>query len=299
MKKAVLIYNPSSGKELASEYKDRVVEVVTSMQYEVEVKETQGPKDATHFAAQACEQRVDFVIGMGGDGTINEIVNGLAEQQHMPLFSFIPLGTVNDFARALGIPLDPEEAIEALKVSKEQRADIGKLGNDYFMNIVAIGEIASKVADTSIESKTRLGPLAYLLEGTKAILQDNEVTMKIVHDEGEWEGDMTLVLIALTNSVGGFERLAPDAEVDDGFLHVFIIHESGIPGFLRVGTKLLQGKIAEDDGVDYIRTKKVHIETSQELFCNVDGDEGTCTPVDIQVLAQHLRVLVPEKLENN
>lgn len=299
MKKAVLIYNPSSGKELASEYKDRVVEVVTSMQYEVEVKETQGPKDATHFAAQACEQRVDFVIGMGGDGTINEIVNGLAEQQHMPLFSFIPLGTVNDFARALGIPLDPEEAIEALKVSKEQRADIGKLGNDYFMNIVAIGEIASKVADTSIESKTRLGPLAYLLEGTKAILQDNEVTMKIVHDEGEWEGDMTLVLIALTNSVGGFEKLAPDAEVDDGFLHVFIVHESGIPGFLRVGTKLLQGKIAEDDGVDYIRTKKVHIETSQELFCNVDGDEGTCTPVDIQVLAQHLRVLVPEKLENN
>ncbi len=299
MKKAVLIYNPSSGKELASEYKDRVVEVVTSMQYEVEVKETQGPKDATRFAAQACEQRVDFVVGMGGDGTINEIVNGLAEQQHMPLFSFIPLGTVNDFARALGIPLDPEEAIEALKVGKEQRADIGKLGNDYFMNIVAIGEIASKVADTSIESKTRLGPLAYLLEGTKAILQDNEVSMKISYDEGEWEGDMTLVLIALTNSVGGFERLAPDAEVDDGFLHVFIIHESGIPGFLRVGTKLLQGKIAEDDGVDYIRTKKVHIETSQELFCNVDGDEGTCTPVDIQVLAQHLRVLVPEKLENN
>lgn len=299
MKKAVLIYNPSSGKELASEYKDRVVEVVTSMQYEVEVKETQGPKDATRFATQACEQQVDFVVGMGGDGTINEIVNGLAEQQHMPLFSFIPLGTVNDFARALGIPLDPEEAIEALKVSKEQRADIGKLGNDYFMNIVAIGEIASKVADTSIESKTRLGPLAYLLEGTKAILQDNEVSMKISYDEGEWEGDMTLVLIALTNSVGGFEKLAPDAEVDDGLLHVFIVHESGIPGFLRVGTKLLQGKIAEDDGVDYIRTKKVHIETSQELFCNVDGDEGTCTPVDIQVLAQHLRVLVPEKLENN
>lgn len=299
MKKAVLIYNPSSGKELATEYKDRVVDVLKSMDYDVDLKETQGPKDATRFATQACEQQVDFVVGMGGDGTINEIVNGLAEQQHMPLFSFIPLGTVNDFARALGIPLDPEEAIEALKVGKEQRADIGKLGNDYFMNIVAIGEIASKVADTSIESKTRLGPLAYLLEGTKAILQDNEVSMKIVHDEGEWEGDMTLVLIALTNSVGGFEKLAPDAEVDDGFLHVFIIHESGIPGFLRVGTKLLQGKIAEDDGVDYIRTKKVHIETSQELFCNVDGDEGTCTPVDIQVLAQHLRVLVPEKLENN
>ncbi|PJK15797.1 diacylglycerol kinase [Chryseomicrobium excrementi] len=299
MKKAVLIYNPSSGKELATEYKDRVVDVLNSMDYEVDLKETQGPKDATRFATQACEHQVDFVVGMGGDGTINEIVNGLAEQQHMPLFSFIPLGTVNDFARALGIPLDPEEAIEALKTGKEQRADIGKLGTDYFMNIVAIGEIASKVADTSIESKTRLGPLAYLLEGTKAILQDNEVSMKIVHDDGDWEGDMTLVLIALTNSVGGFEKLAPDAEVDDGFLHVFIIHESGIPGFLRVGTKLLQGKLADDNGVTYIRTKKVHIETSQELFCNVDGDEGTCTPVDIQVLAQHLRVLVPEKLENN
>ncbi|WP_392455795.1 diacylglycerol/lipid kinase family protein [Chryseomicrobium aureum] len=299
MKQAVLIYNPSSGKELASDYKDRVVEVVSSMGYEVQVNETTGPKDATRFAEQACKDTIDFVIGMGGDGTINEIVNGLAEQNHRPLFSFVPLGTVNDFARALGIPLNAEEAIEALKVGKEQHADIGKIGDSYFMNIVAIGEIASKVADTSVESKTRLGPLAYLLEGTKAILQDNEVQMKITHDEGEWSGGLTLVLTALTNSVGGFEKLAPDAEIDDGFLHLFIVHESGIPGFLRVGSKLLQGRIAEDDGVEYIKTKKVHIETSEELFCNVDGDEGTCTPVEIQVLPKHLRVLVPEKLENN
>jgi len=299
MKKAVLIYNPSSGKELATEYKDRVVEVLTSMNYEIDVKETQGPKDATRFAKEACAAEVDFVVGMGGDGTINEIVNGLAEQPHRPLFSFIPLGTVNDFARALGIPLDAEEAIESLKVGKEKRADIGKIGDSYFMNIVAIGEIASKVADTSVESKTRLGPLAYLLEGTKAILQDNEVELTITHDHGEWKGNMTLVLIALTNSVGGFEKLAPEAQVDDGTLHVMVVRESGIPGFLRVGSKLLQGKLAEDDGVDYIRTQKVHIKTSQELFCNVDGDEGSCTPVDIEVLPQHLRVLVPEKMENN
>ncbi|WP_342526375.1 diacylglycerol kinase family protein [Chryseomicrobium sp. FSL W7-1435] len=299
MKKAVLIYNPSSGKELATEYIDRVVEVLTSMNYEIDVKETQGPKDATRFAKEACAAEVDFVVGMGGDGTINEIVNGLAEQPHRPLFSFIPLGTVNDFARALGIPLDAEEAIESLKVGKEKRADIGKIGDSYFMNIVAIGEIASKVADTSVESKTRLGPLAYLLEGTKAILQDNEVELTITHDHGEWKGNMTLVLIALTNSVGGFEKLAPEAQVDDGTLHVMVVRESGIPGFLRVGSKLLQGKLAEDDGVDYIRTQKVHIKTSQELFCNVDGDEGSCTPVDIEVLPQHLRVLVPEKMENN
>lgn len=298
MKKAMLIYNPSSGKEKATEYKDRVVEVLETMEYSVILKETTGPEDATHFAREACDQQIDFVVGMGGDGTINEIVNGLAEQQHMPLFSFIPLGTVNDFARALGIPLEPEDAIKALKVGKEKRVDIGKIGKRYFMNIVAIGEIASKVADTSVESKTRLGPLAYLLEGTKAILQDNEVTLTITHDHGEWKGAMTLVLIALTNSVGGFEKLAPEAKVDDGALHVFIVHEAGIPGFLRVGTKLLQGKIAEDDGVDYIQTKKVHIHTSQELFCNVDGDEGDCTPVDIEVLGSHLRVLVPEELEN-
>lgn len=298
MKRAVLIYNPSSGKELAMEYKDRVVEVLKFMEYEVTTKETTGPKDATRFAKEACDEQMDFVVGMGGDGTINELVNGLAEQPHKPLFSFIPLGTVNDFARALGIPLDAETAIEALKIGKEKTVDIGKIGSSYFMNIVAIGEIASKVADTSIESKTRLGPLAYLLEGTKAILQDNEVTMTITHDHGKWEGNMTLVLIALTNSVGGFEKLAPDAKVDDGSLHVFIIHEAGIPGFLRVGTKLLQGKLAEDDGVDYVKTSKVHIETSEQLFCNVDGDEGSCTPVEIKVLPRHLRVLVPEKLEN-
>ena len=113
MKKAMFILNPSAGKERASEYRGQVEETLASMGYEVDTRETQKAKDATHFAAEACEKKYDFVVAMGGDGTINEAVSGIAEQPHEPLFSLIPLGTVNDFARALGISLDPQEAIEA------------------------------------------------------------------------------------------------------------------------------------------------------------------------------------------
>ena len=100
---------------------------------------------------------------------------------YRPLFSFIPLGTVNDLARALGIPLDPELAIEALKMPNTSDRYC-KIEEKYFMNIVAIGEVASRVADTSVERKTKFGSLAYLIEGAKAYhISHEENEMTITH----------------------------------------------------------------------------------------------------------------------
>ncbi|WP_236610264.1 diacylglycerol/lipid kinase family protein [Planococcus halocryophilus] len=153
MKKAMFILNPSSGKERASEYRSQVEETLASMGYEVDTRETEKEKDATSFAAEACEKKYDFIVAMGGDGTINEAVSGIAEKPHEPLFSLIPLGTVNDFARALGISLDPPEAIEALKTGHEKRVDIAKVGDYYFMNILAIGDVAESTYEVDPEKK--------------------------------------------------------------------------------------------------------------------------------------------------
>jgi YegS/Rv2252/BmrU family lipid kinase len=289
----MFILNPSSGKELASTFKEKTIETLESMGYEVDVKETQGEGDATKFARLACEENYDLVTAMGGDGTINEAVNGLAEQSHRPLFSFIPLGTVNDFARALGISLDPEEAIESLKTAEPHFVDIAKASDKYFMNILAIGQVAESVSLVSVEQKTKLGPLAYIIEGVKALTSKDETKVIVKHDHGTWEGDAVLVLVALTNSVGGFEKLAPKAEMDDGLLHVFVVKSAGIPAFIRMGTAVLLGKLEEDPDVVMIKTEKAHIKTDPELSCNLDGDEGCHTPIDVEVLKKHINVLIP------
>ena len=294
----MFILNPSSGKELAATFKEETIKTLVSMGYEVDVKETQGEGDASKFARLACEETYDLVTAMGGDGTINEAINGIAEQSHRPLFSFIPLGTVNDFARALGISLDPHESIESLKTAEPHLVDIGKASDQYFMNILAIGQVAESVSLVSAEQKTKLGSLAYLIEGFKALTSKDETKVFIQHDHGTWEGEAVLVLVALTKSVGGFEKLAPKAETDDGLLHVFVVKSAGLPAFMRMGTAVLLGKLEEDPDIVMIKTEKAHIKTTPELTCNLDGDEGCHTPINVQVLKKHVNVLIPIRNEN-
>ena len=291
----MFIYNPSAGREEAQRYKERVIEVLNGLGYEVLVEQTEKKDDATLLAKQACEEKVEFLLAMGGDGTINEIVNGLAEQQYRPLFSFIPLGTVNSFARALGIPLEPEVAIEALKMTNTELVDIGQIGNKYFINNVAIGEIASRLTETSIEQKTNLGPLAYLVEGAKALVSNEEIEMTITHDKGTWRGNSMLILVSLTNSVGGFEKMMSAAKIDDGMLHVFIIKQSGLASIARMGAKVFLGTLGNDEGVEAIKTKKLSIDANIPVYCNVDGEEGDYTPLTLEVHERYLKMLIPKK----
>lgn len=297
MKKAMFILNPSSGKEKAADYREQVENTLKEMNYLVDTKETEKQEDATRFATQACIEKYDFVVAMGGDGTINEAVSGLAEQEHQPLFSLIPLGTVNDFARALGISLDPPEAIEALKTGFEKKVDIAKVGDRYFMNILALGDIAESTYEVSPEQKTKLGAFAYFIEGAKAITSEAETYFMIEHDHGAWEGEAKLVLVALTNSVGGFEKLAPEALTDDGLLHLYIVENEALPGFIRMAGSLIRGKLEEDPAVDVIHTTKISINTKEPLLCNIDGEEGFSTPMVIEVLPRHIRALIPPEEE--
>lgn len=293
MKKAMFILNPSSGKEKARDYAEQVERTLEEMGYSVDTRETQKAKDATEFAAEACQKEYDFVVAMGGDGTINEAVSGLAEQEHHPLFSLIPLGTVNDFARALNISLDPEEAIEALKTGSEKWVDIAKVGDHFFMNILALGQVAESTYEVTPEQKTKLGAFAYFIEGLKAITHDTEQYFNIEYDDGKFEGEAKLVLVALTNSVGGFEKLAPEALTDDGLLHLYIIKNAALPAFIRIAGNMMVGKLDNDPAVEVIKTTKVSIRTNEPLYCNIDGDEGCATPFVIEVLPRHIRALVP------
>lgn len=295
--KAVFILNPSSGKELAESYSGQCVQVLEEMGYSVEVRATEKEGDATAFAREAAESGSALVVAMGGDGTVNEAINGLAEKEIRPDFALIPLGTVNDFARALSIPLDPEESIRRLPEFVARPTDIGLAGGRYFMNVLAAGSLAEGVMDVPAGEKTRFGPLAYAAHGLQTLLADEGNRFTITHDRGKWTGQASLILVALTNSVGGFEKMNPDARTDDGLLHLTVIKHIKLPGFLKMSASLLLGKLEEEGAVEKIRTARVRIETDEPLACNIDGDEGGKTPIGIRVLHRHLRILAPEPTE--
>ncbi|MGM9921056.1 MAG: diacylglycerol/lipid kinase family protein [Bhargavaea sp.] len=295
--KAVFILNPSSGKELAETYRELCIRVLEEMGYSVEVRATEKEGDATAFAREAARSGHPLVVAMGGDGTVNEAINGLAGEQDRPDFALIPLGTVNDFARALSIPLDPEDAIRGLPEFVARPTDIGLAGDRYFMNILAVGSLAEGVMDVPVGEKTRFGPLAYAAHGLQTLLSDERNQFTITHDGGKWTGQASLVLAALTNSVGGFEKMNAGARTDDGLLHLTVIKQVKLPGLLKMSASLLLGKLQDEGAVENIRTTHARIETDEPLSCNIDGDEGGNTPIAIKVLRRHLRILAPEPTE--
>jgi diacylglycerol kinase (ATP) len=297
MKKAMIIVNPSSGKEKANDYVKKIEETLRGKYQRVDIKETAKEGDAAAYATEACIALYDTVISMGGDGTINEVINGLAEQAHRPALGIIPLGTINDFARALNIPLDPYEAISTLDEQNLQPVDIGKVNDVYFANVLAVGAIAEASYSVSPKQKTRLGPLAYFLEGAKSLFSGDAIEVSVEHENGKWEGQTFLLLAALTNSVGGFEALAPEARVNDGKFHMFIIKKMSFPKIASLIPSVLKGEFEESEEVEYIRTSFLKVSSSKAHAVNIDGEEGKPLPLDAKVLPGHLDVFVPIKIE--
>lgn len=295
MAKALLIVNPSSGKEKGAKYKDMTKEVLEKRYEEVVVKETEKGGDATDFAFDAAKQGFDAVVAMGGDGTLNEVINGLAPHDNRPAFGFIPLGTVNDLARSLGIPRKPEKAIKALEKAVLKPMDLGKIEDSYFMNVVAAGMIAQAVDKVDVEQKTKFGSFAYFFEGVKAFNKGELLHFQVEHEAGKWEGEAAMVIIGLTNSVAGIETFASDAKVDDGYMHLFLLTKLNLLSTANMLPKLLSGKLENSEDVIYIKTKKVQVQADEsDIVVNVDGDPGPSLPVHLEVLPSHLQVLVPK-----
>lgn len=160
--------------------------------------------------------------------------------------------------------------------------------------MVAAGAIAESVSAVTSEDKSRLGSFAYFKEGLKELTGNTPNHLIITHDGQVWEGDSPLFVAALTNSVGGFERLAPGAAVDDGLIHCFVIKDLTILSTLTASISLLLGNLKNHKGVEYFAARSITVESAAPMHTNVDGEEGPALPVQLSVLPRHIRVVVPE-----
>lgn len=216
MKRARIIYNPTAGREAFKKDLATVLERFETAGYETSTHATTGEDDAMEAAKYAVERRFDIVIIVGGDGTINEVINGIAEQEYRPKIGIIPTGTTNDFARALMIPRDTAKAVDIILKEKSLKLDVGKVNDQYFMNIAGGGDLTELTYDVPIKLKAVIGQLAYYMKGIEMLPFLKPTRAKIEYDGNVVDDDIMLFLIANTNSVGGFEKLAPDAKINDG-----------------------------------------------------------------------------------
>lgn len=293
MKRARIIYNPTSGREIFKKHLPEVLQRLEAAGYETSCHATTGEGDATSAARIAVERKYDLVVAAGGDGTINEVVNGLAEQEYRPKLGIIPAGTTNDFARALQIPRDIEGAADIIAKGETIPVDIGRMNDKYFINIGGGGRITELTYEVPSKLKTVLGQLAYYLKGIEMLPSFRATELTIEYDGKLFEGEALLFLVGLTNSVGGFEKLAPNSSINDGMFSLLILKKTNLAEFVRIATLALRGEHIHDPHVIYTQANRIKVYSDEKVQLNLDGEFGGMLPAEFVNLYRHIEVFVP------
>jgi len=294
MKRARIIYNPTSGREVFKKHLPEVLEKLEVAGYETSCHATTCEGDATIAAKNAVERSFDIIIAVGGDGTLNEVVSGVSPFEKRPKVGLIPMGTTNDFARAVHIPRNIEDAVDIIIKGDTLPVDVGLLnGERYFINIAAGGRITELTYEVPSKMKTMLGQLAYYLKAVEMIPSLKASHMRIEYDGEVFDGDAMMFLCGLTNSVGGFEKLAPDASINDGYFTLLVLKKVSLPEFIQLAAMALRGEHLNDDRVIYKKASVVKVTTEDEIHLNLDGEYGGDAPATFENLKRHIEIFVP------
>lgn len=297
MTRCLVIINPVAGGGKPTRYAMALEWQLSTMFDRIEVKFTRQAGDAILFAKEATEDGFDAVFCLGGDGTVNETVNGIMKGGGTATFGFVPVGTVNDLARALDVPLSPLRAIHMLADADVMSVDVGRCNDSYFCNNIASGVIPTAVEGVGASEKAVLGPLAYFMRGGQALLQNQDYEYEISTDEAYVETKSPLVIALMTNCISSFEKFMPDAEVNDGFMRIVIFREYFFMEILAIIPLILSGKIYNSKYVSILKTKKasIRVKNHDEVVTNMDGSKGPELPAELEVLPGALKVFVPKK----
>lgn len=287
MKKAMLIINPTSGGEKALDYKEKLENKAKEYFEYVETKITEKAKDATAFAEEASKGNYEAVIVFGGDGTVNEVISGIAEKDYIPKLGIIPGGTGNLITKLLEISQDIDEAIDQLDFNKTNSIDIGKANKSYFGYIFSVGSLPEAIHNVEIEDKTKYGVLAYAINTIKSVIKDEVFNIKIETENGNYEVEASQVLVLLSNYYADKKIFE---ENKDGYANILILKNASIISKISLIPDLLKGDIVENDNIEYIKAKDITISSDTKLESDIDGDQSDDLPVKITVLGNHIEI---------
>jgi diacylglycerol kinase (ATP) len=280
--RARIILNPSSGRERGPDHLELLNSRLKQHFDDVAVVVTTGDGDAERAAAIAAADGCRTIFVAGGDGTVNEAVNGLAAAGALGdvALGIVPFGTGNDFAAALGIPLETERALDVLLAGRELAVDVGDVNGRLFVNTSGGGFIAEVSTAVTPQLKTIAGRLAYLIGGAQALLEFEPVGASVTMEPGSMRLSRRLYTFAVCNSrlIAGGRLIAPDAVIDDGLLDVCLIEAMSALEFVALARKVADGAHVEDPRVFYYQAQSVRIELERAVHVNTDGEvfDGKC-----------------------
>lgn len=272
------------------------MENIQALSDRVQIHGTKGMGDAGLMAEQLARDGAPLIVAAGGDGTVNEVVNGVlrAGAAHRTAIGILPSGTMNVFAAELGLPSSRLDLCwDAIVAGEIRGVDLWKLNETWFVQLAGIGLDAAIIRETTWESKKRFGPFSYLLAGSRLVGKQAPL-LKVTRDQHP-EVRGTVVLIGNGRNYGGPFPLFPHAVAGDGLLDVVVMPAHGIREFYALGRGLLSGHYAAHRGIVYFQTDRLRVEADHPVHFEVDGElAGSAAICDIRS-GGTLQVMVPRR----
>ena len=271
--KVLFIYNPYAGKTQIKNHLYDILNIFSN--YDLTVVPTNKQGQAKTYIKENYN-KYELIICSGGDGTLNEVVNGLfINKGDIPNIAYIPAGSTNDFASSIKLPKSMTSAAKLIIDGKPKAYDVGKFNDSYFIYVAAFGAFTDVSYATPQEKKNVLGHFAYLIEGLKSISNIKSYKVKIESEEFEIEDKFIYGMITNTYSVGGLYKLnKKEVKLDDGYFEVLLIKEPKDIIDLNNITSYLLGTIKESNLVYSFKTKKISLYTKNEMPWTLDGEYG-------------------------
>ena len=268
-----------------------LVEWVREKGHNVRVRVTWEPGDAEGLAREAAAVGVDVVVAGGGDGTVNEIVNGLDGSD--VALGIVPLGTANDFARQTGIPLDVDHAMDVILQHEPRSIDTAMLNDRRFLNVSSGGVGAEATAETPAEAKEALGMLAYAITGVRKLVDLEPRRARFTAPGLDLDTEFLLFAVGNGRTAGGGTIITPNASVTDGLLDVCIIEMMPRTEFAKLVLRVRHGDHVGDKGVHYVQVPSIDISAAESISVNIDGEPSGARELRYRARRGDLRIHLP------
>ena len=286
----LLIYNRSSRHPLDADARERVIEHAANGGWILETAESEFPGHATQLAREAALDGTPVVLVNGGDGTLNQAVNGIAGTE--TALAVLPGGTANVWAKEIGVPKNPLAALDAAMRGQIRRVDLGRANGHYFLLMAGVGLDGEVIEHVSPSHKRRFGALSYLAAAVPTAIRTRPWRVRMRVEDETLDTNLYWMVIGNTRSYGGFRNITFKAQADDGELDLAIMRDGGLFHLAVDGLRVFLHRHDRSPNVWYTRATSVAIETPG-LPVQVDGEPHGETPMVFDIVPRALNVIVP------
>lgn len=291
----LFLYNPHSGDGTVSDQLEFIIRRFQEANHQIIPYRLSGMENLSIYLDALPFEFIDKVVISGGDGTLHQIINQLAQRAIKKPIGIFPTGTANDFSQYFNIPSDIEGMVDVVTQGLLKPCDLGKANDAYFINVACFGNLVDISQRVNPQAKNVLGVLAYYIKGIEEIPKLRAFEARIKTPKRQIDELIYFALFMNGQSAGGFRKIAPYSEINDGLLDVVVFKKCPVYELMPLLIKVVNGEHPNSEYIEYFKANELEVSCDSEVGTDLDGEAGPDLPMTISVLSGYLEIFSGEE----